>query len=94
MNPGPHCTALCQILSGQKGQLCWNMTSGNRVDINIRIMLILLEFKMICERKQDKFKMICERKQDSVLSLFESLELTVALNVNSFTLADLLDVVI
>ena len=73
MNPGPHCTALCQILSGQKGQLCWNMTSGNRVDINIRIMLILLEFKMICERKQD-----------SVLSLkFEILELIVALNVNS-----------
>ena len=72
MNPGPHCTALCQILSGQKGQLCWNTTSGSRVDINIRIMLILLEFKMICERKQD-----------SVLSLFEILELTVALNVNS-----------
>ena len=47
-------------------------TSGSRVDINIRIMLILLEFKMICERKQD-----------SVLSLFEILELTVALNVNS-----------
>lgn len=72
MNPGPHCTALCQILSGQKGQLCWNMTSGNRVDIDIRIMLNLLEFKMICERKKD-----------SVLSLFEILELTVALNVNS-----------
>ena len=72
MNPGPHCTALCQILSGQKGQLCWNMISGNRVDINVRIMLNLLEFKMICERKQD-----------SVLSLFEILELTVALNVNS-----------
>ena len=72
MNPGPHCSALCQILSGQKGQLCWNMTSGNRVDIDIRIMLILLEFKMICERKKD-----------SVLSLFEILELTVALNVNS-----------
>ena len=73
MNPGPHCTALYQILSGQKGQLCWNMISGNRVDINIRIMLNLLEFKMICERKQD-----------SVLSLmFEILELIVALNVNS-----------